>query len=171
MLDPSAVPDVADDELLARFLMVKGYIRADRTLRHNEFMPPPSGKLSVMRHLDATRDDIWAEGREVARLRAKELLGRADLITGVCRSEGLQVIKSPLQADPASKPEPRRRLANPNHADLIFPTSSSDSPAGAPTKSDQKSIAQRLAARQIKATPAPAVVADDASNADRTTQA
>jgi hypothetical protein len=68
MLNPAAVPDVTDDERLARFVMVQGVIRADGTLRHNEFLPPLSGKLSVMRHLQASDDEIWAEGREVRRL-------------------------------------------------------------------------------------------------------
>ncbi len=166
MLDPDAVPDVAVEELLARFLLVKGFIRGDGTLKHNEFMPPPSGKLSVMRHRDATQDEIWAEGREVSRLRAKGLLGRADLVAGGCQTEGLQVIKSPLQADPVSKPEPRRRLANPNHADLVFPPPAAADPGIPPPKADQMAIAKALVAHRVPAIPPPVDLGESPHAAD-----
>ena len=154
MLNPAAVPDVTDDERLARFVMVQGVIRADGTLRHNEFLPPLSGKLSVMRHLQASDDEIWAEGREVARLRAKGLFGRVDLGAGDCRSVGLRVIKSPLQADPPSNPEPRRRLSSPNHADLVFPTAAAIPRTPLP-KADQMAIAKALVANGFRVIPPP----------------
>lgn len=166
MLDPDTVPDVADDEVLARFLLVKGFIRGDGTLKHNELMPPPSGKLSVMRHRSATQDEIWAEGREVSRLRARNLLGRAELVAGVCRAEGLQVIKSPLQADPASKPEPRRRLANPNHADLVFPPPAAADAGIPPAKADQMAIAKALVAHRVQAIPPPVDLGESPRAAD-----
>lgn len=155
MLSPDAVPDVTDDERLARFVMVQSVIRADGTLRHNEFIPPSSGKLSVMRHLQATEDEIWGEGREVARLRAKKLLGRFDLNAGECRRTGLQVIKSPLQVDPPSNPEPRRRIANPNHADLVFPCAAATNPGTPLTKADQMAIAKVLVANGLAVIRAP----------------
>ena len=159
MLNPAAVPDVTDDERLARFVMVQGVIRADGTLRHNEFLPPLSGKLSVMRHLQASDDEIWAEGREVARLRAKGLFGRVDLGAGDCRSVGLRVIKSPLQADPPSNPEPRRRLSSPNHADLVYPVAAVANPGSTLPKADQMAIAKALVANGLRVIPPPVATA------------
>jgi hypothetical protein len=155
MLDPAAVPDVGDEEILARFAIGKRAVRADGTLKDNELIPPPSGKLSVMRHLEATEQDIWDEGREVARLRAKELVGRIDLNAGECRRVGLQVIKAPLVADPPSKPEPRRRLANPNHADLVFPTAAAAIPRAPLPKADLMAIAKALVANGLRVIPPP----------------
>jgi len=155
MLDPAAVPDVGDEEILARFAIWKRAVRADGTLKDNELIPPPSGKLSVMRHLEATEQDIWDEGREVARLRAKELVGRIDLNAGECRRVGLQVIRAPLVADPPSKPEPRRRLANPNHADLVFPTAAAAIPRAPLPKADLMAIAKALVANGLRVIPTP----------------
>ncbi|GDX95582.1 hypothetical protein LBMAG47_12460 [Planctomycetia bacterium] len=155
MLDPAAVPDVGDEEILARFAIGKRAVRADGTLKDNELIPPPSGKLSVMRHLEATEQDIWDEGREVARLRAKELVGRIDLNAGECRRVGLQVIRAPLVADPPSKPEPRRRLANPNHADLVFPTAAAAIPRAPLPKADLMAIAKALVANGLRVIPTP----------------
>ena len=154
MLDPAAGPDVGDEEILARFAIGKRAVRADGTLKDNELLPPPSGKLSVMRHLEATEQEIWDEGREVARLRAKELVGRIDLNSGECRRVGLQVIKAPLVADPPSKPEPQRRLANPNHADLVFPTAAAIPRTPLP-KADQMAIAKALVANGFRVNPPP----------------
>jgi hypothetical protein len=108
-----------------------------------------------MRHLEATEQDIWDEGREVARLRAKELVGRIDLNAGECRRVGLQVIKAPLVADPPSKPEPRRRLANPNHADLVFPTAAAAIPRAPLPKADLMAIAKALVANGLRVIPPP----------------
>jgi hypothetical protein len=160
MLNPAEVPEVTDDESLARFLMVEKVIRADGTLRHNEFIPPSSGKLSMMRHLQATEAEIWDEGREVARLRAKKIVGRVDLNAGGCRRTGLQVIKSPLLVDPPSNPEPRRRLANPNHADLVFPCTAAANPGTPLTKADQMAIAKLLVANGPVVIRAPADTAE-----------
>lgn len=155
MLDPAAVPDVDDEEILARFATGKRAVRADGTLKDNELLPPPSGKLSVMRHLEATEQEIWDEGREVARLRAKKLVGRIDLNAGECRRVGLQVIKAPLVADPPSKPEPQRRLANPNHADLVFPTAAAAIARAPLPKADLMAIAKALVANGLRVIPPP----------------
>jgi hypothetical protein len=135
---------------LARFVTVKKWVRADGTLKHNELIPPGSGKLSVMRHVQATEDEIWTEGREVARLRAKDLVGRVDLNAGECRRTGLEVIKSPLDVDPPSKPEPRRMLANPNHADLVYPLSDPANPGAPLPKADRMAIAKALLANGVQ---------------------
>jgi len=134
--------------------MVRRWVRENGTLRHNEFIPPASGELSVTRHLEATADEIWDEGREVARLRAKSLLGRVDLRASDCRNIGLRVIKTPKAPAPLSDPEPRRILANPNHADLVFPSL---------PKADQIAIAQALVADGLRVVSAPAGSPDTAS--------
>ncbi|MBM3956188.1 MAG: hypothetical protein FJ309_16550 [Planctomycetes bacterium] len=166
MLDPSKVPDVTDEETLARFVMVQGNIRADGTLRHNEFIPPASGKLSVMRHLQATTDEIWDEGREVARLRGKRLLARADFAAGECRSVGLRVTASPVELDPPSTAEPRRRLANPNHADVVYPTFAATHPGSPLPKADRMAIAKALVANGLRVIFAPVTSADPDSAAN-----
>jgi|694.fasta_scaffold135131_4 hypothetical protein len=146
MLNPASVPDVADVEVLARFAIGKRVLRENGTLKENQLLPPPCGKLSVMRHLDATEQEIWDEGREVARLRAKNLVGRLDFTAGYCRTVGLHVIKDPLVAEPPSKPEPRRRLANPNHADLVFPSVGEPGLQATMSKPDRLAIAKALSA-------------------------
>jgi hypothetical protein len=153
MLNPAALPDVADEENLARFAIGKRVLRPDGRLRENELLPPASGKLSVMRHLMATEQEIWDEGREVARLRARNLVGRLDLKAGDCRRLGLQVIKAPLAVDPPSKPEPRRRLANPNHADVGFPSTVALTPEIAMSKPDRMAIAKKLSTNGGKVKP------------------
>jgi hypothetical protein len=125
MIDPAKVPEVAAEELLARFIYQSGHIRAsDGTVRPNAFLPPPNLLCSVTRHLQATEDELWSVGEKVALQRSATLHGRADLQGVNCTRQQLAVRKAPV-------PD------NPNHANIC----------GWPAdKAEQKSIAQLLAA-------------------------
>jgi len=145
MFHPDAVPPVREDETVARFVLHKDHVRADHTVKHHEFVPYKLQDLSVTRHAMATESEIWAEGREVARLRDRPLLGRVDLLVRDCHIGRLAVIAAPL---PASG---RRVLANPNHANVSqYP----------PSKPDQLSLAQKIAAKATRLLP-PTATDDD----------
>ena len=124
MIDPANMPDVAGDELLARFVLFSKHIRNDRTLKPDAFMPHPYRELSVTRHLSATSDELWAVGQAVAEERALTLHGRGDFAASVCQQQGLTIEVAPL-------------ANNPNHADVT------GWPAGKP---EQKIKAQEIAA-------------------------
>jgi len=125
MLDPASIPEVAGDELLARFIYQSSHIRpSDQTVKPNAFLPPANLLCSVTRHLQATEDELWSVGQDGGQQRGATLYGRADLHADVCTTHGLPVLKAPIQG-------------NPNHADITgWPA---DKPA-------QKIIAQELAA-------------------------
>jgi hypothetical protein len=125
MIDPTHVPPIADDELLARFSVNSNEVRADGTVRPQLFLPYKRIELSVNRHRDASIDETWAIGRQVAEQRGKTLLGRADIRASACRITPLDVVPRPLLPH------------NPNHADVIgYP----------PRKDEQLSLAAKLAA-------------------------
>lgn len=125
MLDPKNVPDVLDDELLARYVVSKSHVRGNNTLRPDAFFPHPHRDLSVTRKRDATEDELWLVGLSVALQRNKTLLGRGDVVASVYINEKLRVVKKPIIPK------------NPNHADV------SDWPSKKPA---QKLIAQRISA-------------------------
>ena len=125
MIAPAHVPPIDDDELLARFIVGSNEMRADGTVRPQLFLPYKRVELSVNRHRDATLDETWAIGQQVARQRGKTLLGRADIRANACRIAPLDVVPSPILPH------------NPNHADII----------GYPARKDEQlSIAEKLAA-------------------------
>ncbi len=125
MIDPSNVPDVSADELLARYILQKSYIRGDRSIKPNAFMPPTNLELSVTRHHSASEEDLWAVGDDVAAECDKTLYGRGDVRADVCSAQTLDVRPDPRIPD------------NPNHAIVC------DWPDDKPT---QKNIAQEIAA-------------------------
>lgn len=130
MIDPANVPAVAADETLARFATQSSQYRpSDGSVKQDLFMPHPRRELSVMRHRNATIEDIWAVGRSVARAMDRSLHGRSDISASACSVDGLAIVASPILPD------------NPNHADVIgWPES----------KEDKKAIAQKLAAAATK---------------------
>ena len=125
MIDRAAVPDVADDEALARFvLQSKHFRRSNMTVKPDAFVPHPDVKLSVSRHLHATEDELWSIGQSVAREIGKTLYGRADILASDCKRQNLAVRAAPVEE-------------NPNHADV----------SGWPSDYDmQKAIALEIAA-------------------------
>ena len=125
MLEPNNVPPVADNEMLARFIVNSNEFRKDdQSVKPKLFMPFKLVKLSVNRHLDCTTEETWQFGRNVAKQRNKTFYGRSDILASSCRLEPLDVVDEPIEG-------------NPNHADVVgFP----------PKKEDQMSLATKLAA-------------------------
>src|SRR5262245_53650364 len=125
MIDPTNVPNVANDELVGRYILQSSYVRSDQTVRPNAFMPPPDLELSVTRHLLATTQELWSIGNDVAAATGKTLHGRGDVQAAICVAQSLEVLAAPLSI-------------NPNHAHVT----------GWPIdKSAQKNIAQEIASR------------------------
>ena len=113
---------VEDEELLARFILYRRWIRADQTVRPDAFIPHPYPDLSVTRHVGLTSDELWQLGKEVADARPAILYGRADVLAASVRQQFLNIV-------PTATPR--------NHANVM----------GWPTeKSAQKSMAQEIAA-------------------------
>lgn len=124
MIDPANVPPVDDAELLARFIVDRGHVRADGTVKPQLFVPYKWVELSVNRHREATESETWTVGRHVAEERQRSLIGRVDILAGDCRISPLDVSPFPLDD-------------NPNHADIVgFPAD----------KPDQMSLGEKLAA-------------------------
>lgn len=125
MIDPTHIPLITDDELLARFIVNSNEMRADGSVRPQLFLPYKRVELSLNRHRDATLAETWAIGRVVAEQRGKMLLGRADIRASACRIQPLDVVPRPILPH------------NANHADIIgYP----------PRKDEQLSLAAKLAA-------------------------
>ncbi|MCY2981717.1 MAG: hypothetical protein NTU79_23905 [Planctomycetota bacterium] len=125
MIDPSNIPVVADNELLARFIVYSDEKRSDGTVKHKLFLPYKLVELSVNRHREATIEETWQAGRDVASERQRTLHGVANIRASSCRTNKLDV-----------KPDPQLPK-NPNHANLVgYP----------PAKEDQMAIAKILAA-------------------------
>ena len=136
MIDPANVPPIDADELLARYVTQKSQYRpSDQTLKQNLFIPPPDLELSVTRHREATEEEIWKVGRDVAGAMQRTLYGRGDIRSGDCQIDSLRVEATPLLPE------------NPNHADVT---------GWPPQKQDQKAIAIKLAAAAGELIPVPA---------------
>lgn len=133
MKQPIGELPVDDEELLARFVLHRGHIRADGTVKPDAFIPYKYVEMSVTRRLDLEDQGVWEAGELVARQRDIPLVGRADAQSKVYVDQGLRVIPRPL-------------VDNPNHADVI------DWPADKPS---QKEIAL-LVARTARYQPKPA---------------
>ncbi|MCH8043314.1 MAG: hypothetical protein IID44_06305 [Planctomycetes bacterium] len=125
MIDPANVPPVDDVELLARYVLQRSYVRQNKTIKANAFIPHPYDELSVTRHRDATEDEIWVVGDDVASNQNKTLYGRGDIKALACLQRELEVMARPV-------------VGNPNHADIA---------AWPGDKAAQKIIALELAAK------------------------
>ena len=125
MMDPDRIPDVADNELLARFIVNSNEKRTDGNVSHKLFMPYKWVELSINRHREATMKETWKVGFEVATLRNKHLYGLANIRASKCRIYNLDVVPDPILP------------GNPNHANITgYP----------PAKEDQMALAEELAA-------------------------
>ena len=101
MLDPAHVPPVAPEELLARFILYSGWFNATtNTVKQDAFIPPPDGELSVTRHIEATPEEIWAEGERIARVRERTLYGRTDVVAATFGEQSLAVESAPIPENP-----------------------------------------------------------------------
>jgi len=121
---------VSEDELLARFILYRGYVRKDLTVKPEAFIPHPYPDLSVTQHDDLSEEDLWgiawsiAEEKQLSTGRPSVVYGRADIVTG-------DVTKQNLQVQPW--PTPRNR----NHVNIT---------GWPPDKPSQKIKALELAA-------------------------
>jgi hypothetical protein len=127
MIDPANVPGVATEEVVARYVLFRGHVRADKTVKPDAFIPHPHRDLSVTRHYQATEAELWEVGENVAANRRLTLHGRADVRVEVIRGQSLEVVPDPIPG-------------NPNHANM------KEWPA---EKSAQKIIAAELAKAAI----------------------
>lgn len=125
MIDPENIPSVADNELLARFIVNGDEKRPDGTVKHKLFLPYRHIELSVNRHREATLQEIWQVGFNVAEERQRTLHGLANIRASSCRIDPLDVEPAPILPK------------NPNHANITgYP----------PAKADQMALAKKLAA-------------------------
>lgn len=125
MMDQASIPSVADNELLARFIVHSDEKRADGTVKHKLFLPYKLVELSVNRHREAAIEETWQAGYDVAAERQRTLYGLANIRASSCRTNNLEVKSAP------------QLPKNPNHANIVgYP----------PTKEDQMALAKILAA-------------------------
>jgi hypothetical protein len=147
MIDPENVPPVANNELLARFIVNSDEKRADGSVKHKLFLPYKYVELSINRHREATITETWQVGYDVATERNKTLYGLANIRASRCRISSLQVAPDP------------QLPKNPNHANITgYP----------PAKEDQMALAIELAASiegKWQEPPAPNVIIQDPSGA------
>ncbi|EAQ81990.1 hypothetical protein [Blastopirellula marina] len=132
--------EVADEELLARFITQRSQFRSsDETVKPDLFIPYRHVELSVTRHDQPGPIDLWQVGRDVVSEReSAALCGRSDVTAIHCRIGPLTVSPDPI-LPPASP-------TNPNHANILgFPEK----------KEDQKALAIQIAAKASKRIPPP----------------
>ena len=93
---------LSDDELVARFVMVKRWIQSNQSVKHNAYMPPPDKELSVTRHKGISAKKLWRHGKAVAEERATtekrdvRLLGRADVSVSDVRRQNIEAVPHPI---------------------------------------------------------------------------
>ncbi len=91
---------IAADEVLARFLLHRRYVRQDGTVRDAAFVPYPWPDLSVTRHSGLVEDELWSKGRSVASETGKVLYGRADVVAETFLDLELTVESDPIEGNP-----------------------------------------------------------------------
>jgi hypothetical protein len=116
---------VSPDELLSRYILYGSYVRKDKTVKPESFIPHPYPDLSVTRNQDLPEAQIWGFGSEVAVKSGRQLYGRAEN-----RADDYMEHELVVKADPA--PE------NPYHANVT------GWPEGKPL---QKMLAVQIAAK------------------------
>lgn len=111
MCDESKLPPVTDDEWLARFILFSKWIRHDKTIRQDAFIPHPHPDLSVTRHIGLSESELWQLGQSVSDKRSLCLYGRADIQACEVRTHSLRIEPTPepknhanITSWPADKP-------------------------------------------------------------------
>lgn len=93
--------EVDNQEDITRFYFNRKNFRANNTIKHNEFMPPSSGRLSVYRTSDFTSEEIWEIGKcYVEPGRGKPIVGR-----GILKAHHITDIE--LVINPTIDPHPK----------------------------------------------------------------
>jgi len=107
MLDPTNVPAVEPNELLARYIFSKRHFsQENRRVKAGAFLPASNGELSVTRHREATQDELWQVGHDIAQVRDLTFHCRGDVLSSTCASQRLNVEAAPIEG-------------NPNHANVV----------------------------------------------------
>lgn len=107
MLDPSNVPAIDANELLARYILSERHFSRDnRRVKSGAFLPASNGELSVTRHRDATDNELWHVGRGIATSRQVTLYARGDVLAATCIDQRLNIEAAPIDG-------------NPNHANVV----------------------------------------------------
>jgi len=123
MNEATGIP-LSDNEMLARFVLKKEWIRHDGTIKQDAFIPPKDLQLSVTRHIGISTQQLIGIGKSVAAETSLNFLGRADIESRVVVKNALKAVAWPL-------------ANNQNHAHIM----------GWPAdKEARKTIAQELAA-------------------------
>ena len=126
-MNEAAGNPLSDDEMLARFVLKKEWIRSDSTIKQDAFIPPKDLQLSVTRHAGISTEQLIETGKSVAAETSLKFLGRADIETRAVVKNALKAVAWPL-------------ANNHNHAHVI----------GWPAdKEARKTIAQELAASTV----------------------
>ncbi len=119
--------DITLEDNLLRFILQSKWVRQDKTIRPNAFIPHPHDNFSVTVRGDYSDEDVWEKGECVALKSGRTLYGFADNLSRDYLSCNLQV-----KSDPEDD--------NPNHAIIL----------GWPTdKSAQKELAIIIASKAI----------------------
>lgn len=87
---------IGDEEVLARYVVYRKYIRADLTLRPGPFIPHPYPDLSVTRHIGLTEHELWHVGEGVATASGNNLYGRGDVSVAQYEGKRLTVKSDPV---------------------------------------------------------------------------
>ena len=101
MSNGGTVPRIDPNEWLTRFIYYQRYIRQNRTIRPDAFIPHPYPELSVTRHLQLSETQIWEIGHDVARQIGQPLRGRANVQVFVFQRQELHVVEAPLPKNPS----------------------------------------------------------------------
>jgi len=126
-MNEAAGNPLSDDEMLARFVLKKEWIRPDSTIKQDAFIPPKDLQLSVTRHAGISTEKLIETGKFIAAETSLEFLGRADIETRAVVKNALKAVAWPL-------------ANNQNHAHIV----------GWPAdKEARKTIAQELAASTV----------------------
>lgn len=95
------VDAVDTNEVISRFYFNKKDFRADNTVRHHAFMPPPKhGRMSVFRINGLDDQEVWEFGRLYVVPERGLIVGRGDLDASKVYDFGLTI-------NPTELPHPR----------------------------------------------------------------
>lgn len=92
---------VNPEENISRFYFSKKDVRQDNTIKHNVFMPPSHGRMSVYRTSNLTNQEISEIGKiYVEPDRGKPIVGRAELMA-------VEIYSCDLKINPTELPHPK----------------------------------------------------------------
>lgn len=112
MINPDDVPDVEDDEMLARFIVagqstssLRKYVRENNTVKPQLFLPYSHVELSVNRHRDCNDGETWSFGQAIAEYRQMAFHGRSDITVLSCTFDKLSVVANRSETTRRASPK------------------------------------------------------------------